>query len=67
MKVVGKRRPQAGLKAAESFLKLVLELREHLEGRRPFVKKGVYRFRTFEDAQQAALKAQAQKPKRRSG
>lgn len=58
MKVVGKRRPQTGLEAAARMLSLVVELRERLPGRRPFVRKGVYRFKTFEEAQAAAFKAQ---------
>lgn len=58
MKVVGKRRPQTSLDAAARMLELVVELRERLPGRRPFVRKGVYRFKTFEEAQAASLDAQ---------
>ncbi len=59
MKIVGKRRPRTDLEAAGDFLKLVAELRQRLPGSRPFVRRGVYRFRTFEEAQKASLEAQA--------
>ncbi len=59
MKTVGKRRPRTDLEAAGEFLKLVADLRQRLPGHRPFIRRGVYRFRTFEEAQRAALEAQA--------
>jgi hypothetical protein len=53
MKVVGKRRgSQGGLAAADGFLKLVCELRAG----RPFIPRGVYRFRTHEEKDAWTLK-----------
>jgi hypothetical protein len=54
MHVVGKRKAATGLDHANILLKLVQALRRG----RPFCKKGVYRFRTFEEAQKASLDAQ---------
>jgi len=59
MKTVGKRKSPASLEAAGAFLNLVNEMRERLPGRRHFIRRGVYRFRTFEEAQSSALAAQA--------
>jgi len=53
MKVVGKRqRSQRGLQAADGFLKLVGTLREG----RPFIPRGVHRFRTHEEKDAWTLK-----------
>lgn len=47
MRVVGRRRPPTGgLVAADNLLKLLRELR----GNRPFVPRGVYRFKTHHEA-----------------
>ena len=47
MKVVGRKgKPKVNLETANDFLKLMRALR----GQRPFVPKGVWRFKTFEDA-----------------
>ena len=47
MKVVGRKgKPKVNLETANDFLKLMRTLR----GQRPFVPKGVWRFKTFEDA-----------------
>lgn len=63
MKTVGKRRPKTDLEAAGELLQLVRDLRARLPGRRPFTPRGVYRFRTFEDAQKAAQEAITQTQK----
>jgi hypothetical protein len=45
-RVVGRRRPSpGGLERANGFLKLVIELRGH----RPFIPRGVHRFRSHEE------------------
>jgi len=51
---IGKRKlyNSGGLKDAEGFLELVLKLR----GNKPFVPKGVYRFKSFEESQNWMLK-----------
>ena len=46
-KIVGKRKPGTGLSNAQGFLDLVVKLR----GKKLFVPKGVFKFRTFKDAQ----------------
>ena len=47
MKIVGRKgKPKVTLETANDFLKLMRTLR----GKRPFVPKGVWRFKTFEDA-----------------
>lgn len=52
--IVGKRKinNSGGLKNAEGFLELIVKLR----GDKPFVKKGVYKFKTFEESQNWMLK-----------
>jgi hypothetical protein len=53
MKIVGRRRgSQHGLVAADGFLKLVGTLR----ARRPFIPRGVRRFRTHEEKDAWTLK-----------
>jgi hypothetical protein len=52
MKVVGRRRWAPGLVAAAPLLRLVVELR----GRRPFLPKGVHRFRSFEESEEWTLR-----------
>jgi hypothetical protein len=53
MKVVSRRRPYTGgLAEADNFLQLVIDLR----GSKPFFPKGVYRFETFEAAQEWSWK-----------
>jgi hypothetical protein len=47
MKVVGRKgKPKVNLETANGFLKLMIALR----GKRPFIPKGVWRFKTFEEA-----------------
>ena len=47
MKVVGRQgRAKGGLLAAAGFLELVVALR----GKKPFIPKGVHRFKSFEEA-----------------
>lgn len=47
MKLVGRKgRPKRGLLAAAGFLELVVAVR----GNKPFIPKGVHRFRSFEEA-----------------
>jgi hypothetical protein len=53
MKIVGRRRPsRGGLEAANGFLKLVI----HLRNGKPFVPRGVYRFRSHEEKDAWTLK-----------
>jgi hypothetical protein len=47
MKIVGRRR-LGGLLAAAPFLELVIRLR----GQKPFIPRGVHRFRTFEESEE---------------
>ena len=59
MKVVGRRRWATGLVALAPLLKLVLQLR----GRRPFLPKGVHRFRSFEESEEWTLRMLTRLPK----
>ena len=52
MKTVGKRTAPEGWEAFNQLQKLAMELRKG----QPFIPKGVYRFKTFEEAQQWSLK-----------
>ena len=52
MKTVGKRIPAKGLESADALFQLVIELRAG----KPFIPKGVHRFRTFEEAEQWSFK-----------
>jgi len=53
MKIIGRRQPpKGGLLAANGFLKLVLALRAG----KPFIPRGVYRFRSHEEKDQWTLK-----------
>lgn len=48
LKVIGRRVPtRGGLAEAAPFLELVVRLRKN----RPFLPRGLYRFRTFEESQ----------------
>jgi hypothetical protein len=48
MKVVGRRTPcSGGLMQADNLFRMVIDLR----GSKPFIPKGVWRFKTFEEAQ----------------
>jgi hypothetical protein len=59
MKVVGKRKVgRGGLEAGAGFLKLVIALR----AKKPFIPKGVHRFKTFEDSQAWTLKMLTRHP-----
>jgi hypothetical protein len=62
-KVVGRRRWRRGLEASAPLLQLALELR----GRKPFLPRGVYRFRSFEESDEWILKmlTRPRKPGRR--
>ena len=53
MKVVGRQgKAKVNLVAADSFLQMVNELRRG----RPFIPKGVHRFKSFEEANEWSLK-----------
>jgi len=53
MKVVGRRKPgRGGVVAAAGFLDLVIALR----GNKPYIPKGVHRFRTVEESRAWTLK-----------
>jgi len=52
MKVAGRRRWGAGLVASAPLLQLALRLR----GGKPFLPKGVHRFRSFEESEEWTLK-----------
>lgn len=53
MKIVGRRKPvQGGILAAEGFFRLTAELRAG----KPFIPKGVYRFKTHEELDEWTLK-----------
>jgi hypothetical protein len=53
MKIVGKRRAShRGLEDAKDFLDLVIELRAG----KPFIPKGVWRFRSFEEKDEWTMK-----------
>ncbi len=53
IKIAGKRKPpQGGLEAANNLLKLAIDLR----GDKPFIPKGVYRFKTHEEKDKWILK-----------
>jgi len=53
MKVIGRRRTaRGGLAAAAPFLDLVIRLR----GDKPFIPKGVHRFRTFEESEEWSMR-----------
>ncbi len=59
MKVVGRKaKPKGGLEAADGLLRLVIALR----GNKPFIPKGVHRFKTFEEAQAWSIKMMARRP-----
>jgi hypothetical protein len=51
-KVVGRRQWAPGLAATAPLLQLVLQLR----GDRPFLPRGVYRFRSFEESEEWTLR-----------
>lgn len=54
-RTVGRRRVAQGLEQANSLLHLVVRLRNG----KPFIPKGVHRFRSFEEAQQWSIQKQA--------
>ena len=59
MKIVGKRKPgKRNLESAAGFLDLVIALR----GKKPFIPKGVHRFKTFEESQAWTLKMLTRRP-----
>ena len=55
IKVVGHRRPASGPEEVARFLRLVRDLR----GDRPFIPRGVHRFKSFEEAQEWSMKMMA--------
>ena len=61
-KVVGKRRFGCGssLEASDGFFRLVSSLR----GNKPFVPRGVYRFKTFEESDAWLIRMMARHPNR---
>ena len=58
-RVVGRRRWGRGLPAAAPLLRLALDLR----ARKPFLPRGVYRFRTFEESDEWILRMLTRPPK----
>ena len=60
IKIIGNRRPVSGFEQAAAFLDTVIALR----GDRPFIPKGYYRFKTFEEAQDWSIRMMA-RPGRR--
>jgi hypothetical protein len=54
-KTVGRRKPATGPEAAAGLLRLVIELRAG----RPFLPRGVHRFKSFEEAQEWSMKMMA--------
>jgi hypothetical protein len=60
LKVVGRRQPASGAAAAEGILRLVRELREG----QLFIPRGVYRFKSFEEAQEWSMKMMARRSNR---
>jgi hypothetical protein len=59
MKVVGRRRWPSGLLASARLLQLNLSLRGH----KPFLPRGLHRFRSFEESDQWILKMMTRPPK----
>jgi hypothetical protein len=55
LKTVGRRKPATGPEATAALLRLVTELRAG----RPFIPRGVHRFRSFEEAQEWSMKMMA--------
>ena len=64
VKVVGRRRLGRGLSAAAPLLRLVVDLR----GSKPFLPRGIHRFRSFEESEEWTLRmlTRPSKPARRS-
>ena len=60
MKVVGRRRWGQGLVATAPLLELAVALR----GEKPFLPKGVHRFRSFEESEEWTLRMLTRPPKR---
>jgi hypothetical protein len=59
VKTVGKRKPPVDFESMSRIQKLAIELR----GERPFIPKGVHRFKTFKEAQDWTFKMLTRKPK----
>jgi len=57
MRRLGRRAAASGLQQANSLLRMVLRLRSG----KPFIPKGVHRFRSYEEAQQWSIRKQAGK------
>lgn len=57
VKIVGRKKAARGWQEANRLLKLVIRLR----GDKPFMPRGVYRFKTFEEAQEWSLKMMTRK------
>jgi hypothetical protein len=55
VKIVGRRKPETGPEAAADFLHFVIKLR----GDRPFIPRGVHRFKSFEEAQEWSIRMMA--------
>lgn len=55
IKIIGKRRPTTDFEQVSAFLDTVVALR----GDQPFVPKGFYRFKTFEEAQACSIRMMA--------
>ena len=59
MKVVGRRTPGRGLVATAPLLRLAVDLR----GSKPFLPRGVHRFRSFEESEEWTLRMLTRPPK----
>lgn len=58
MKILGRRKPSSGgLQAAAPLLDLVIRLR----GSKPFIPKGVHRFKTFEESEAWSIRMMARR------
>lgn len=60
MKIVGRRtKMKTGLEAVDALQRLMISLR----GDKPFIPRGVHKFKTFEEAQAWSLKMMTRRPK----
>jgi hypothetical protein len=59
IKIIGRKGGERkGLKAAAPFLELVVRLR----GNKPFIPKGIHRFKSFEESAQWSIQMMARRP-----
>ncbi len=57
IKIIGKRKPATGIHATNQLQKLVISLR----GGKPFIPRGVYRFKSFDEAQKWSIEMMTRK------